>query len=179
MSAVTSTPRINAVSVAVDIIQAFAPGVLPEVLGLTTTHLKHTHLRCKSRILRNHRDSPAKADVYNSLSPQSLVKVRVLLDSGRQRSYITHHLQRSLALPSLKQQKMLIKIFGLEREEERVCDVVKIRQRTVSGVGLELPFYSVAMICEPLIPRCLCTGSRARTGSGNRLCKTVSTRFGA
>lgn len=45
---------------------------------------------------------------------------------------------------------MLIKAFGLEREEERVCDVVKIGLRTVSGDRLELPLYSVPMICVQL-----------------------------
>ena len=45
---------------------------------------------------------------------------------------------------------MLIKTFGSEQEEERVCNVVKIGLRTVSGVRLELSFHSVPMICEPL-----------------------------
>lgn len=45
---------------------------------------------------------------------------------------------------------MLIKTFESEQEQERVCDVVKIGLRTVGGVRLELPLYSVPMICEPL-----------------------------
>ncbi len=92
----------------------------------------------------------ATVDVYNPLSPQSHVKVRVLLDSGSQRSYVTDRLQRSLALPILKRQQMLIKTFGSKQEESQVCDVVKIGLRTVSRVRLELPFFSVPMICEPL-----------------------------
>ena len=79
------------------------------------------------------------------------MKVRVVLDSGSQRSFITNRLQKSLALPILKQQKMLIKAFGSE-QEEWVCDVVMTGLRTVGGVRLELPLHSVPIICEPLSP---------------------------
>ena len=54
-----------------------------------------------------------------------------------------------LSLPTEKQQKMVIKIFGSE-EDERVCDVVKIGMATIGGTALELPFFSVLLICEAL-----------------------------
>ena len=112
----------------------------------------------------------ARADVYNPLTPQSFVKVRLLLDSGSRRSYITDRLQESLALPTLKQQRMLIKTFGSEREEERVCNVVKIGLKTVSGVRLELSFHSVPMICEPLShqPISLCKATYEHLSPLNR-----------
>ena len=44
---------------------------------------------------------------------------------------------------------MVIKTFGSE-EDERVCDVVKIGIATIGGTALELPFFSVLLICEPL-----------------------------
>ena len=77
------------------------------------------------------------------------MKVRLLLDSGSQRSYVTNHLQESLGLPTLKQQRMLIKIFR-SQQEERLCNVVNIRLRTVGGGRLELSFLSVTMICYSL-----------------------------
>ena len=45
---------------------------------------------------------------------------------------------------------MLIKTFGSEQEDEQVCDVVRIGIQTVAGNNLELPFFSVPLICEPL-----------------------------
>ena len=36
----------------------------------------------------------ARADVYNPLTPQSLIKVRLLLDSGSQRSHVTNRFAR-------------------------------------------------------------------------------------
>jgi len=57
----------------------------------------------------------ARADVYSPMSPQSVMKVRVLLDNGSQRSYITNCIQQALALPMLKRQ-MLIKTFRSARE---------------------------------------------------------------
>ena len=45
---------------------------------------------------------------------------------------------------------MLIKTFGSEQEDEQVCDVVRIGIQTVYGNNLELPFFSVLLIYEPL-----------------------------
>ena len=92
----------------------------------------------------------ARAHAYSPARPQSVLKVRILLDGGSQRSYITHKVRDSLSLPTLKQQRMLIKTFGTEREEERVCDIVRIGLKTVCGSGFELSLFSVPLICEPL-----------------------------
>lgn len=81
----------------------------------------------------------AKGDVYNPAKPQSVTKIRILLDSGSQHSYITKQVQEALALPTLKQQKMLMKTFGSEQEQERVCHVVKIGLKTIDGNAIEFP----------------------------------------
>ena len=91
----------------------------------------------------------ARTYVYSPTSPQSMVEVRVLMDGGSQRSYI-RSVKKALSLPTVKQQKMLIKTFGSEQEDEQVCDVVRIGIQTIDGNNLELPFFSVPLICEPL-----------------------------
>ena len=88
--------------------------------------------------------------VYSPISTQSMVEVRVLMDGGSQRSYVTNSVKKALSLPTVKQQKMLIKIFGSEQEDEQVCDIVRIGIQTIDGNNLELPFFSVPLICEPL-----------------------------
>lgn len=70
------------------------------------------------------------------------------MDGGSQRSYVTNKVREALALSTEKQQKMLIKTFGSE-QEERMCDVVRIELRTVSGADLE-SLFSAPLICEPL-----------------------------
>ncbi len=40
----------------------------------------------------------AKADVYNPTRPQSVTRIRILLDGGSQRSYVTKQIQEALAL---------------------------------------------------------------------------------
>lgn len=92
----------------------------------------------------------AKADVYNLARPQSVTKISILLDVGSQRWYITKQVQKALALPILKQQKMLIKTFGSEQVQVLVCDVVNIGLKTIDGNAIELTLLSVPLICEPL-----------------------------
>ena len=92
----------------------------------------------------------ARTHVYRPTSPQSTMKIRVLMDGGSQRSYVTDRVKEALSLPTEKQQKMLIKMFGSEQEAKRVCDVVRIGLRTVGEADLEMPFFSVPLICQPL-----------------------------
>ena len=74
----------------------------------------------------------------------------MLMDGGSQRSYVTERVKNALSLPTEKQQKMLIKTFGSEQEDERVCGVVRICMKTIDGTNIELPFFSVPLICDPL-----------------------------
>lgn len=89
----------------------------------------------------------ARTYVYSPMRPQSRMEVRVLMDGGSQLSYVTNRVKGALSLPTEKQQKKLIKIFGSEREDEQVCDVVRIGLWTIDGTNLELPFLSVPFIC--------------------------------
>lgn len=62
--------------------------------------------------------------------------------SRRQKPTLLRHAQcsRLLSLPTLKQQKMLIKTFGSQHEQKRVCDLVRVGLKTVHWSDLELPF---------------------------------------
>ena len=42
------------------------------------------------------------------------------------------------------------KTFGSEKEEQQDCEVVKVIMKTVDGAFLELLFFTVPLICEPL-----------------------------
>ena len=92
----------------------------------------------------------ARVQVCNLDNPQSPMEVRVILDGGSQRSYITHRIRDALSLPAECKQRMSIKTFGSERGEVQDCEVVRVGMKTVDGNVLELPLLAVPLICEPL-----------------------------
>ena len=78
-------------------------------------------------------------------------KVRVILDSGSQRSYITNRVRNQLNLPTEKTETMVIKTFGSEEERIQTCDSVKfVLKSQHDQAGISLSAYAVPMICEPL-----------------------------
>ena len=78
-------------------------------------------------------------------------KVRVILDSGSQRSYITNRVRNQLNLPTEKTETMVIKTFGSEEERIQTCDSVKFVLKSQHGqTEISLSAYVVPMICETL-----------------------------
>ena len=51
--------------------------------------------------------------------------LRILFDSGSQRSYMTEHARNKHNLSAVKAEKLLIKTFGQENEQLKECDVVE------------------------------------------------------
>ena len=77
-------------------------------------------------------------------------KIRIILDSGSQRSYITNHLKKDLNLQVDHQETMLIKTFGSKEEKSQNCDVVHFSIKLLDGKDMQMSAYSVPLICEPL-----------------------------
>lgn len=65
----------------------------------------------------------AQALVFNPDNPQHSKRVRIILDSGSQRSYVTERLKMEL---SLQPKGMSIMTFGSREENTRVCEVVNV-----------------------------------------------------
>ena len=72
----------------------------------------------------------AQALVYNPCFPQSSLKVRIVLDSGSQRSYVSNRVRDALSLVPEKKQHVSIATFGNENKK--------------------LTLFAVPHICEPL-----------------------------
>ena len=79
--------------------------------------------------------------------------MRVLLDCGSQRSYITERAQQLLNLDPEGEQRLAIAAFGSAREDSKVCVVVKIRIELKGYPYLYPSLFVVPMICEPLVAR--------------------------
>jgi hypothetical protein len=100
----------------------------------------------------------AQVVVFNPDDPQRSKRVRVVLDSGSQRSYITERLHTELALQTKGEQSMAIVTFGSRGERSRVCDV---RLELRNGRMRDLTVFAVPIICQPLTcqPITLCRDS--------------------
>ena len=106
----------------------------------------------------------ALADVYDPTNPQPTILVRMILDSGSQRSYITRQAKDALTLTPENKQYLSIAAFGSERSSSRLHEVVWIGVRMKHSPNMELMLFTVPHICDPLqlnlshsVPRCMTT----------------------
>ena len=84
-----------------------------------------------------------------------VVNMRILFDSGSQRSYISERAKAKLNLPpppkKKKKEKLLIKTFGQENEQLKECDLVEF---CVGGLSesskVQMTALAVLLICSPL-----------------------------
>jgi len=98
----------------------------------------------------------AIAQVYNPKNPSSTLKLRLIFDSGSQRSYLTQQVKDTLGLQRVKQQQLSILTFGSSRRDTRHCEVVRIGIATQCGQDEVLELLTVPHICEPLSPQPIC-----------------------
>ena len=88
--------------------------------------------------------------VFNPANPVLSMNVRLIFDSGNQRSYVTDKVKQSLSLDRQCVKTMLIKTFGSERGSKQQCDVVSLGLNTGNGGAVQLLFLSVPLICDPI-----------------------------
>ena len=71
-----------------------------------------------------------------------LLPVRVLLDSGSQRSYVTNHLNRRLGLIPIKTEILNLNTFGNDKFSKRDCDLIKLRLQGKHGEDVDISALS-------------------------------------
>ena len=83
---------------------------------------------------------------FNHSDPE--ISIRIIFDSGSQRSYISKSSRKKLGLPALKYGKLLIKTFGQENEQLRTSEVVELFVRGLDR-NHEVPVtaYTIPLIC--------------------------------
>ena len=93
----------------------------------------------------------AQALVYNPCFPQSSLKVRIVLDSGSQRSYVSNRVRDALSLVPEKQQRVSIATFGSGEGTFQMVEVVKVGMTLNGNENKKLTLFAVPHnICEPL-----------------------------
>lgn len=93
----------------------------------------------------------ARACIYNVSEPHHSLEVRLLLDGGSQRSYLSNRASRQLALNPKGEQQLSIATFGSNRERVQACSIVEVGMRMKNFPPLCLSLYVVPTICEPLV----------------------------
>lgn len=76
--------------------------------------------------------------------------VRLMLDGGSQRSYLTQRVRDALGLQAEHTEKVQIKTFGSDNVTTKTVEVVKLAISLKTGNTIQLMFSTVLMICEPL-----------------------------
>ena len=92
----------------------------------------------------------AVADFSNPEDPSRVQKVRIVMDCGSQRSYLTKQVKDNLSLPVIDNQHLSIAAFGSSKGEPRRCDVVRISIHTKTGDSQNIDLLVVPHICDPL-----------------------------
>uniref|UniRef100_A0A1X7TWL4 DUF1758 domain-containing protein n=1 Tax=Amphimedon queenslandica TaxID=400682 RepID=A0A1X7TWL4_AMPQE len=91
----------------------------------------------------------ACAVVFNPTNHDFHEEVRVILDCGSQRSYITNSLKKRLQLVSEGKKAMSIMTFGSTKVRNETCDLVRVGVRAKES-DFELRLLSVPHICSPI-----------------------------
>ena len=90
----------------------------------------------------------AHAHVFKCSNPEKIREIRLIFDSGSQRSYVTDRLVDSLSLNCHHIETMVIKTFRSSKGSKQTCKVVNVGLKLKDGRMLELSLLSVPLICE-------------------------------
>jgi len=144
---VTSTPRQpmqpkpnQSSQTALDPSAAAFPGTVPTSTAMYTCTDKSIFLQT------------AQTDVYNPLNPTMVMKVRVILDSGSQKSYISQVVKNTLNLERQNSQHLSIATFGAKKES-KLYETVEVGMKMRHGVDHVFSVLVVPHICEPISPQ--------------------------
>ena len=92
----------------------------------------------------------ALTKIHNLSRPRSAIKLRVLFDTGSQRSYLTERAMKLLKLKATDTQTLSIATFGAKRGQDRICPIVSVGMRLRERSTMNLTLYVVPSICEPI-----------------------------
>ena len=93
----------------------------------------------------------ARVRSYNLQAPERCIELRMLLDGGSQRSYMTERARRILSLDLEDEQQLSIAAFGSTRGAPQVCPIVKVGILLKGYPSMTMSLFIVPVICDPLI----------------------------
>ena len=93
----------------------------------------------------------ARALLHHPSDPHISLKVRLILDSGSQKSYISERARELLQLETTGRQSLAIATFGSSKGSEKVCPIVSVSVCLRGYPSMPLTLYVMPTICEPLV----------------------------
>ena len=87
---------------------------------------------------------------FNPEVPQKSQQVRIVLDCGSQRSYVTERLMKELSLNAQGEQPLTIMTFGSKEEKSQICKSARVGLLHKDGRAQQLSLLVVPLTCEPL-----------------------------
>ena len=109
----------------------------------TTTNL---HVSSQNSILLQ--TAPAK--VSSPGEERKSENIRVIFDSGSQKTYVSQRVKESLSLKVIGKDRLLIKVFGDERPRVKEAEIVQIALKSVDDMEIYINAYVVPHICSPV-----------------------------
>ena len=92
----------------------------------------------------------AKAYVHKLDDPKCGMKIRLMLDGGSQRSYISQRVKDALGVLPDHVEQVQIKTFGSDTTTRQTVEMVRVGILLRSGITIQLMLSTVPLICEPL-----------------------------
>ena len=89
---------------------------------------------------------------FNPDDPSRAVRVRVVLDTGSQSSYVTDDVREHLSLKIDGERPMSIVTFGSNAAQRRVCKHLEVGLRFKDNSATRLTVFSIPTICQPIAP---------------------------
>ena len=112
----------------------------PEIKTTTTS----VHSKSRGTVLLQ----TAQAMAVNNQNSAN-TNVRILLDTGSQRSYVTNRLKTKLNLSPVKSETLHLNTFGEESHKKQQCDVVNLHLQGAHG-EIEVSALCFQKICSPV-----------------------------
>ena len=78
------------------------------------------------------------------------ISVRVLLDSGSQRSYATNNLKKRLGLRPVKKETLNLNTFGQDKLTKQKCDAVNLSLKSKDDDDIKILALCFEKICSPI-----------------------------
>ena len=87
----------------------------------------------------------------NPQYPFQKVNLRLILDSGSQRSYVSTRVRNMLELPTIKREDIVIKTFGADETDIKTCDIFSLGLKSKHlEFYIEIKALEVPSICSPI-----------------------------
>ena len=122
------------------------PGLNPNAASFTAIPTTSVYIDANTTVLLQ----TARALVYNPDMPQFPQEIRMVLDPGSQRSYVTNRVKDVLQLRPEGSQQISVVTFGSNRRNSQDCEIVRIRMKFKDGSDKEFKLFAVPLICQPV-----------------------------